>query len=205
LAASVAQIDDVLASLVKTLSRPTFGDLINAAQQAWADLHERLQVGLAVGPTQALAVLSGLDEAAERLLDRAERLTSVLEGAGLAPSLHVINTAARQRMLSQRLAKFALLTAAMPVGVPPFAPQVAETADAFERGLAYLREIPLSTPEIRQALSIAESAWQRMLDGAGEARTPQGRALVASASEELLAQFDHLTGEYERGMRMLIG
>ncbi|MEO8297956.1 MAG: type IV pili methyl-accepting chemotaxis transducer N-terminal domain-containing protein [Burkholderiales bacterium] len=205
LAASVAQIQDVLANLIKTLSQPTFGDLIVSAQQAWSDLHERLESGLAVGPGNALAVLSSLDEAAERLLTRAEQLTMVLEDAGLAPTLHVINIAARQRMLSQRLAKFALLTAAMPAGLPAFAPEVASTAEAFERSLAYLRDIPLSTAATREALAAAEAAWQRMLDGARHAREGTGRQEVAVASEELLVLFDSLTSEYERSMQVLIG
>lgn len=206
LAESVAQIEEIFTVLGRMLSRPTFGDLLDAAQAAWLALQDCLREGLA-GRAAAggLSTLSALDDAAEQLLAQADRLTAVLEGAGLAPSLHVINTAGRQRMLAQRLAKFALLTAAVPLGVPPFAPQVAATAEAFERGLQYLREIPLSTPSIRQSLVAADAAWQRMLEGARSARDAEGRLVVANASEELLGLFDALTGEYERSMQVLIG
>lgn len=209
---SCQQVEQIFVQLDKHLSRPTFGDLLDGARTAWAEVHTLLAD--ASSPTPAaggvvLPVLSRLDEAAEALLTQADRLTLALEGAGLAPSLNVINMSGRQRMLAQRLAKLALLSASMPPGLPPYvsplAPQIASTAEGFEQGLAYLREIPLSTPAIRKSLEAAESAWQRMLDGAREAAQSPGRLALASASEELLELFDQLTHDYERSMQMLMG
>jgi len=209
---SCEQVEQIFAHLDKTLSRPTFGDLLDAARNSWTDVRARLESAASITATPAAAmlnVLNGLDTAAEHLLGQADRLTQALEGAGLAPTLNVINTSGRQRMLAQRLAKFALLSATMPAGLPPFvspfAPEIASTAEAFEQGLSYLREIPLSTPVIRQSLEAAQAAWDRMLDGAREAAQAPGRLAVASASEELLDLFDRLTGEYERSMQMLMG
>lgn len=206
---SCDQVEQIFAHLDKTLSRPTFGDLLDAARGSWGEVQTCLANAASPSTTSMLNVLSGLDAAAEHLLMQADRLTLALEGAGLAPTLNVINTSGRQRMLAQRLAKFALLSATMPAGLPPFvspfAPEIASTAEAFEQGLTYLREIPLSTPLIRQSLEAAQSAWDRMLDGAREAAQAPGRLAVASASEELLDLFDRLTGEYERSMQMLMG
>lgn len=206
---SCDQVEQIFAHLEKTLSRPTFGDLLDAARGSWGEVQSCLASAANPAATSTLNVLSSLDAAAEHLLAQADRLTLALEGAGLAPTLNVINTSGRQRMLAQRLAKFALLSATMPAGLPPFvspfAPEIADTAEAFEQGLTYLREIPLSTPVIRQSLEAAQSAWDRMLDGAREATQPPGRLAVASASEELLDLFDRLTGEYERSMQMLMG
>lgn len=206
---SCEQVEQIFAHLDKTLSRPTFGDLLDVARNSWADVQARLESAATPTAAPMLNVLSGLDSAAEHLLAQADRLTQALEGAGLAPTLNVINTSGRQRMLAQRLAKFALLSASMPAGLPPFvspfAPEIASTAEAFEQGLSYLREIPLSTPVIRQSLEAAQAAWGRMLDGAREAAQTPGRLAVASASEELLDLFDRLTGEYERSMQMLMG
>jgi AmiR/NasT family two-component response regulator len=121
LVASVEQVAQIFVHLDKTLSRPTFGDLLEAARGAWLEVQACLEQAATPGAgAPLLSVLSGLDAAAERLLDNADRLTQALEGAGLAPSLHVINTSGRQRMLAQRLAKFALLSATMPAGLPPF-------------------------------------------------------------------------------------
>lgn len=207
---SCQQVEQILGQLDKHLSRPTFGDLLDAARVSWTEVQGLLEGAAApVSPAPLLSVLGDLDAAAEQLLTHADRLTQALEGAGLAPSLNVINTSGRQRMLAQRLAKFALLSATMPAGLPPFvsplAPQIAATAEAFESGLAYLREIPLSTPSIRKSLDAADAAWTRMLDGARDAAQTAGRLAVASASEDLLDVFDRLTGEYERSMQMLMG
>lgn len=207
---SCDQVIDIFQHLDKHLSRPTFGDLLDAARAAWEEVHAVLAESAAAPPSATvLGLLARLDDAAERLLSHADRLTLALEGAGLAPSLNVINMSGRQRMLAQRLAKLALLSATMPAGLPPYvsplAPEIAVTAERFEQGLAYLREIPLSTPAIRQSLEAADAAWQRMLDGARDAGEPAGRLALAGASEELLSLFDRLTGEYERSMQMLMG
>lgn len=206
---SCEQVEQIFAHLEKTLSRPTFGDLLDSARESWTDVQARLASAAAPSSGPMLSVLNGLDTAAEQLLEQADRLTLALEGAGLVPTLNVINTAGRQRMLAQRLAKFALLSATMPTGLPPFvspfAPEIASTAEAFEQGLSTLRGMPLSTPLIGQSLDAAQSAWLRMLDGARDAAQAPGRMAVASASEELLELFDRLTGEYERSMQMLMG
>lgn len=191
LADSAAQIDQSLSLLGRSLSRPTFGDLIDAVQGCWVVL----QAGLAGAP--AVAKVPGLDEEAERLLALADRLTQALENAGLAPTLHVINVSGRQRMLAQRLAKLALLQ--------PASPALAPTAEAFEHGLAYLKGIPLSTPLIREAMAAADLRWQEMLQAVRAGATPAARLTLAANSEALLELFDRLTREYERSMQLLMG
>ncbi|MEY2874674.1 MAG: hypothetical protein RLZZ373_2045 [Pseudomonadota bacterium] len=200
LADSGAQIDQSLQLLDRTLSRPTFGDLIDAVQATWA----QLQASLVSVPVASR--LAALDHDAERLLELSDRLTQALENAGLAPTLHVINVSGRQRMLAQRLAKLALLREgpALSAGEPlPVA--LAPTAEAFERGLAYLRDIPLSTPAIREGTAAAELHWQEMLAAVRAGGTPAARVTLAAASEALLERFDRLTREYEQGMQSLMG
>ena len=67
------------------------------------------QVQALAAPALAAGGLAALDAAAERLLLQADKLTRGLETAGLVTTLHVINVSGRQRMLSQRYAKEALL------------------------------------------------------------------------------------------------
>jgi hypothetical protein len=194
LADSAAQVEQSLAQLGRLLSQPTFGDLLDAVTQTWQAMQPPRE-------GEVLAQLAALEPQAERLLEQADRLTQALESAGLAPSLHVINVSGRQRMLAQRLAKQALLGALLP--------EVVRVDDdcvtAFEQGMAYLRDIPLSSAEIRDTLRQAESAWQQLRAGALEPASRPGRLALAAASEELLSLFDRLTGAYEHSMQLLIG
>ena len=200
LADSGLQIDQSLQLLGRTLSRPTFGDLIDAVQGTWTPVQASL------GSAPVAGRLAALDQEAERLLELSDRLTQALENAGLAPTLHVINVAGRQRMLAQRLAKLALLRQGPALSATePLPPELASTAEAFERGLAYLKSIPLSTATIREGIAAADLRWKDMLAAVRAGGTPAARVMLAAASEALLELFDRLTHEYEQSMQLLMG
>ena len=200
LADSGMQIGQSLALLGRTLSRPTFGDLVDAVEVTWASVQSSL------GAPPVAERIAVLDQDAERLLELSDRLTQALENAGLAPTLHLINVSGRQRMLAQRLAKLALLRQAGPLSPQePLPGDLAPTAEAFERGLAFLRHIPLSTPSIREATAEADACWQEMLAAVRSGATPAARVTLAATSEALLELFDRLTREYEHSMQLLMG
>jgi len=169
-------------------------------QATWA----QVQASLVNAPVASR--LPAIDQDAERLLELSDRLTQALENAGLAPTLHVINVSGRQRMLAQRLAKLALLRQGPALSATePLPQELAPTAEAFERGLAYLKEIPLSTPAIREATAAADLRWQEMLAAVRGGAVPLARVTLAAASEALLELFDQLTREYEQSMQLLMG
>lgn len=206
LADSVARVGANLAWLDK--AAPRLPPIDRSAQVApiWAaleaDLRER------PSPARARAV----DTGAEQLLQEAEQLTAALQAAGAVATLQVLNVAGRQRMLSQRFAKLALMSLLDRDAAPDAhdAARVAVQGD-FERAMAYLNGLPLSTADIRSALVDATRDWQLLLAAAPQGQRPAGRDLrarldtVAQASEALLATFDHLTTQYERSMQMLMG
>ena len=200
---SVQRIDGNLALLGKSLSQPTFGDLLGQVVTTWKQLKQALQ-----GEPQATR-MAQIDELAEALLQNAERLTASLENAGSVAPLQVLNMAGRQRMLSQRFAKYALLGVLGTPGDTGVTQRsetgMAEARAAFEQALGYLNTIPLTTPDIRSALDTAAIGWQHMLAGAADARRPAGQEKLANASESLLDVFDQLSGKYERSMQMLVG
>lgn len=200
LADSGAQIDQSLQLLDRTLSRPTFGDLIDAVQNSWTQVQAHL------GSVPVASRLAAVDQEAEHLLELSDRLTQALENAGLAPTLHVINVSGRQRMLAQRMAKLALLRQGGALSATePLPGELAPTAEAFERGLTYLKDIPLSTAAIREATAAAELRWQDLLCAVRAGGTPAARVMLAAASEALLELFDRLTHEYEQSMQLLMG
>lgn len=203
---SIQRVDANIALLGKTLSAPTFGDLLAQVEATWQGLKPALK------GKPAAAQVAPVDELAERLLQEAERLTAGLESAGSAPPLKVLNIAGRQRMLSQRFAKCALLELLQPDRDAP-AGEAAMTAAQreFEAGLALLNGLPLSTPEIRHTLDAAAREWEQLVAGAVHIQRPAGRDRLlrleglAAASEGLLEGFEQLSAHYERSMQMLMG
>jgi len=195
LADSRQQGEAIFLALDKGLSRPTFGDLLDAAAASWSALR-----GLLDAPVLA-ETLAQVHRLGEALLTQAERLTAAVAATGHGPGLQVINVAGRQRMLAQRYAQQVLLGQLLPGP----APGREEAAQDFERGLAYLNGLPLSTAPIRDDLAAAQQAWERMRAGAAHADQAEGRVALAGASEELLERFDRLTGAYERSMQLLTG
>ncbi|HYW57571.1 MAG TPA: type IV pili methyl-accepting chemotaxis transducer N-terminal domain-containing protein [Polaromonas sp.] len=197
---SIVRVETNIATLAKNLSQPTFGDLLAQIERSWIELKPALQA-----PAQAGQV-ARLDELAEQLLLAAERLTSGLENAGATPPLQVLNLAGRQRMLSQRFAKYALMellggTSARQGNEAA----MNEARLAFEQALRYLNDIPLTSKEIRASLEAAAVCWERMLAGAVPSGKKQGLERLAVASEEVLDVFEQLSAHYEQSMQMLVG
>lgn len=195
---SVQRVEENLASLQAELSPATYGDLISAAQAGWKALRQLLEA-----PPKP-AELGRIDEKAEAVVAQADALVLALESSGLATQVHVINVAGRQRMLSQRMAKLALVQA-LAADKAALEPLLEETAAQFEQGLGELLAAPLSTPEIRLALGRGGDAWKNLRAAVPTAGQPAGRMKVAATSEELLEVFDQLTGAYQRSIEVLIG
>ncbi len=206
LAESMARVEANLAWLDKAAPRLPSMDWFARMAQGWA----ALEANLRERPTRERAW--AVDEGAELLLHDAEHLTDVLQGAGAVASLQVLNVAGRQRMLSQRFAKLALM-GLLDVEEPTDANDAVLLAvqGDFERAQAYLNGLPLSTADIRSALMDASRDWQLLLAAAAQAPRPAGRDrrarldTVAHASEALLASFEQLTTQYEHSMQMLMG
>jgi AmiR/NasT family two-component response regulator len=200
---SIQAIDANIAALGKSLSKATFGDLLEAVEAAWPPLRALVETA-AAGPAAPRQLLE-TDRLAEHLLTQADHLTRQLETAGLVTTLHVINVCGRQRMWSQRFAKEALFDRLLgPRPARPGAlPERAESA--FEESMSYLREVPLSTRAIRAALDGAAQEWAVLVQAGRQVASAEGRQALSESSEALLALFDQLTDQYESSMQVLMG
>jgi hypothetical protein len=188
-----AQIENILATLGRSLSHATFGDLLTSLSDPWTRLHAL------AGHGGRLDRLERVDELAEEMLDHSERLTANLEVPAFANALHAINVAGRQRMLSQRLAKQALMLALLP------RPRLIElqdgTAIALEEGLVFLRALPLSNAEITREMVAAGGTWQEFKVALSLRDTAEGRDQIATLSEQMLGCFDRITDLLERAIQ----
>ena len=200
LADSVLRIDANVAILKKSLSEATFGDFLKNVAVSWAALRSELQAA------PHASHITKVDLLAEKLLQEADKLTNSLEQAWSVAPLHVINVSGRQRMLSQRFAKYALLMVLGHGTVRDLAEHGLNDAQAqFESALVYLNDVPLSTKAIRSGLDLASFHWKQIILGAMDIQSTSGRDLVADSSEALLSAFEQLTEQYERSMQVLVG
>ena len=195
--ASIAQAETNLGVLGKTLSKATFGDLIDGVMTPWSSLKR------ALAEAPSLKSLGDVDRMAERLLTQAEALTKNLETAGFTAALRVINVSGRQRMLSQKIAKQAVMSTLQPRKADPAAD--AKAGQAFIDGLTYLEAVPLSTDEIRLVLADAKVAWDSFRGALAAADRKTSLGEIADLSETLLRRFGDLTDLYEQSIQFLLG
>ncbi|MDN6885853.1 type IV pili methyl-accepting chemotaxis transducer N-terminal domain-containing protein, partial [Variovorax sp. CAN2819] len=136
------------------------------------------------------------------VLDAAEALTEALETSGARRALRIVNICGRQRMRAQRLAKDALLAAALKeeAAEARLVPTMAE----FEAALLELERAPLSTTEIRAALASARDEWLRLVGGVQALDSADGRATLVRSSEALVDTFERLTASYEHSLQVIM-
>ncbi|MBA2963625.1 MULTISPECIES: type IV pili methyl-accepting chemotaxis transducer N-terminal domain-containing protein [Ramlibacter] len=195
---SIARVETNLAGLQQTLSPETFGDLLEAAQAGWGAMRALLE------RRPETAALAELDDLAEAVLEQAEALVSALESSGLARTVGIVNMAGKQRMLSQRMAKLALL-AAQPALAADVGPRLELTRHEVDGGLAALAAAPLAGSEIAQLLERGRTGWQALLQAVPRAGQAGGRTALAATSEELLDTFERLTTAYQHSIQVLMG
>ncbi|MDP9991800.1 nitrate/nitrite-specific signal transduction histidine kinase [Variovorax boronicumulans] len=191
---SIALFEKQLGELKAFAPSPTIRSTYDALDGAWNDFKREL-TGVAASREEAAKVVK-LDAA---VLALANQGTTQYETASGKPVGRLVNIAGRQRMLSQRMAKF-YLAGAMQIDAAGSAAEIAKSRAEFLAALEVLRSAPEATTQIRQELVLADAQWMffnrglQRLEGAGA--SPALMSDVFVTSENLLGIMDRVTGLY---------
>jgi hypothetical protein len=134
----------------------------------------------------------------DELLAAAHQVVQLLEAQAGDALGRLINVSGRQRMLSQRIAKFYMLRA-WGVGGDEAAAGIRRAGEEFEEALIVLQSAPENSAQITQDLREADKQWGIVKRGIEMARDDHYiPVLVAAYTERLLQLMNDITGQYER-------
>lgn len=191
---SMALFDRQLVELRAYAPNPDIRDTYNKLDSAWGELKLAL-VGATPSKGAAPSVL-GLDA---KVLALAHQGTVQYEAALAKPAGQLINISGRQRMLSQRMAKF-YLAAGLGVSSAASVAELEKARSEFVIAMSKLKGAAETTPKIQEELQLAEMQWL-FFDKAIQRLNPGNVVLRSSAdvfvsSENLLSVMDKVTGMY---------
>lgn len=192
---SAQRVDDNLARLAQLL-QGRHAEAFAAVQQGWAELLRLLNL------RSSTAQLAQLDAAAQALLAHSEALVKALLQTAAERPVRLVTQAARLRLLSQTLAKEALLAHLLPGRDPG---RLAQDLDAFVAAYQPLRQAPLHSPGLQQALEAVDEAWALLLRGLREESGAAAIRALHQGSERLLAAVEALTQTLQRSLQIILG
>jgi hypothetical protein len=193
---SMALFDRQLAELKAYAPSAPIKSTYQALEGVWSEYK-----GALVGTKperDRVAALIALDA---RVLALAHQGTGQYEAASGKSVGKLVNLCGRQRMLSQRCAKF-YLALAWESGVANAKPELEKARNEFTAALSVLSSAPEATPQIKDELELARQQWvffENALQFGNQAGLGARRAAeVFRSSENILAVMDRVTGLYAR-------
>lgn len=135
----------------------------------------------------------------EELLQAAHKVTMLLQDASGSQAGRLVNIAGRQRMLSQRMAKF-YMHKRRGFNSSEVNGGLEQARNEFKGALQELIAAPQNTPAIRKELELVKVQWVFFENALSQesSHDPSLAVNVATSSERILEVMDRATGMYEK-------
>jgi len=194
LGASMALFDRQLVELKAFAPNPEIKATYSQLETVWGDYKTAL-----VGQAPARESARTLIDLDSKVLALANKGTLQLEQVSGKPVGKLVNIAGRQRMLSQRVAKF-YLAQTWKASVPNAQAELDKARAEFVAALDVLANAPEATVQVKQEIDLARNQWvfyeAALAQGRGD--TFERSANVFVSSENILSVMDKVTGLYAR-------
>lgn len=186
---SIDQFESQLATLKKLQSNPKVQEALAKLDAEWA----KFKPLIIATPSKTGAI--ALYDANEALQSAAHNVTLAYEDVTLAPLDHLVNLAGRERMLSQRVAKF-FLYRTWDLNLEAADMEMHLSRAHFTAVLIQLKSSPLATTQIKERVEKIQREWkpykEALLVSRDPAKMRSSAKRVAELSEQVLASTEEL-------------
>jgi nitrate/nitrite-specific signal transduction histidine kinase len=165
------------------------GSAINKVRTLWEPFRDKALVTPDRAEAEKLARMD------EELLLACEHVVQLLEETSGSHQGWLVNISGRQRMLSQRLAKFYMVIAAG-MGTPAVLKEIQIARTEFREALDILSGAEVNTVAIRDKLKEVGQQWIWLESALNMQKDSSYPLIVADASEKILVLMESLTAMY---------
>jgi hypothetical protein len=145
--------------------------------------------------------LAAIAETSDKVLESANAMVQVLESAANSSTARIVNTAGRQRMLTQRIARhYVLSEAKLDNGGAKAA--IDRDRALFTDSQSQLAAAPFTSPAIKASLDKSSQLFTTYSTTVAQAGNLEA---LATQSETIVAELDVLTRLYEQAVQAVIG
>ncbi len=187
---AIALFDQQLHELNAYAPNTILKESLSKVETLWQPFRKVLQSP--VNRDNAAILLETNDE----LLRASNKIVLQLQDLSGNAAARIVNISGRQRMLSQRLAKFYMLRA-WQFDNAEVRSEMEQARLEFKGALNELQSAKVNNPEVRAQLQEASKQWELFNHGLERNKEQLVPLIVAMSSESLLNTMNNITGMYE--------